>query len=187
MKKTAGALIFALSTPLMALEIGVKVGSANVIWKDGDYTPLDLYASVYLESLSDMTPVFKAGPSVEILYGRKSLGIFDCWDYGPCRLDFTVTGFELNAKAAVTPVPMFDVFGGAGVSYGRFGLDASDFYTGNPVGTLGDEYGTGFQAFGGAQANFGIFGVGMEYKRKWVNTESVKGISSYTLNLSLKF
>jgi len=187
MKKAVGATVLALCAPLMALEVGVKVGSANVIWKDGNYTPLDLYAAVYLESLSGLTPVVKGGPSVEILYGRESLGVFYCWYYGPCRLDFTVTGFELNAKAALTPLPMLDIFGGAGVSYSRFGLDASDPSTGNPVGTLGDEYGTGFQAFGGAQANFGIFGIGLEYKRKWVNTESVSGISSYTLNLSLRF
>jgi len=40
MKKAVGATVLALCAPLMALEVGVKVGSANVIWKDGNYTPL---------------------------------------------------------------------------------------------------------------------------------------------------
>jgi len=83
-------------------------------------------------------------------------------------------------------MPMLEIFGGAGISYNRFGLDARDL-SGNPIGTLGDEYGTGFQAFGGAQATFGVLGMGLEYKRKWVSTDSVDGISAYTLNLFVRF
>ncbi len=186
MKKLAVAGVLVLSVPVTAVEIGLKLGNADIIWDDGDTTSLDLYAALYAESLSQVSPLVKAGPSVEIAYGKKDIGTFYCTGYGYCQVDLTYTAFELNAKAAVTPMPAVDLFCGGGVSYNRFGLDAKDL-SGNPIGTLDDEYGTGFQVFGGAQATLGVFGIGVEYKHKWVSTDSIGGTSAFTLNLSLRF
>ncbi len=187
MKKRILMGVLAFSLPALAGELGIKLGGADINWKGGGSTSLDMFVSVYAESLSTVSPMVKAGPSFEIGYGKKDIGTFYCVGYGVCSVDLTYTTLELNGKVAVSPMPLLDIFGGGGVSYSRFGLDATDPYTGNTVGTLGDEFGTGFQLFAGAQAVFGIFGVGLEYKYKKLNTDSIDSVSAITLNLSLRF
>ncbi len=188
-KKVLAFLTGALFVPVLSqgAEIGLKLGNAQLEWSDGDNTTLDGYASVYFGKSYSITPLISIGPFFEIGYGKKEIGAYWCIGYGLCTVDLTYTTLELNGKVSLTPVPLVEIFGGAGVSYNRFGLDAKDYYTGQNIGTVTDETGSGFQGFGGAQLNISRFGIGVEYKYKKVNTDSIDAVSHLTLTLSLRF
>ena len=191
-KKTLAVLAGLALLPAFSqgAEIGLKLGNAELEWADefgGGTTSLDGYASIYVGKSYSITPLISIGPFLEIGYGKKEIGAAWCIGYGLCTVDLTYTTLELNGKVSLTPVPLVEIFGGAGVSYNRFGLDAKDYYTGQNIGTVADETGGGFQGFGGAQLNISRFGIGVEYKYKKVNTDSVDAVSHLTLVLSLKF
>ncbi|RLJ70415.1 outer membrane protein with beta-barrel domain [Hydrogenivirga caldilitoris] len=182
----AGGLI--LSTQLYAVELGVKLGNARINWSGGnDSTTLEGYVAFYGEYLFPVTPVLSVGPNVELGYGKKSIGTFYCAGYGTCSVDLTYTTLELNAKAVLSVAPVLDLYGGAGISSNRFGLDAKDPVTDAPVGTIGNENGGGAQAFAGAQLKVGNFGAGLEYKYKAVDTESVDSVDVVALTLFVRF
>ncbi|WP_457600734.1 outer membrane beta-barrel protein [Hydrogenivirga sp.] len=176
------------STQVYAVELGVKLGNARINWDGGnDSTTLGGYLAVYGEYLFPITPVLSVGPNVEIGYGKKDIGTFYCPGYGTCSVDLTYTTLEVNAKAVLDVSPVLDLYGGAGISSNRFGLDAKDPVTDAPVGTLGDETGGGAQAFVGAQLTVGKFGAGLEYKYKAVNTDSVESVDIVALSLFVSF
>ena len=191
-KKTLAVLVGLSLLPVFSqgAEIGLKLGNAELEWSNevgGRTTSLDGYASIYFGKNYSITPLISVGPFFEIGYGKKEIGAAWCVGYGLCTIDLTYTTLELNGKVSLTPVPLVEIFGGAGVSYNRFGLDAKDYYTGQNIGTVTDETGSGFQGFGGAQLNISRFGIGVEYKYKKVNTDSIDAVSHLTLTLSLRF
>ena len=166
-----------------AVEIGAKFGNTRINWKGiNDSTTLEWYIGVYGEYMFPVGPSLNLGPNVEIGYGKKNVGAFYCDSNRVCTVDLTYTTLEVNAKAILDVSPMFEIFGGAGVSSNRFGLDARDTSTGRSVGALADETGGGFQAFVGAQLTIKGFGVGLEYKYKAVDTSSIKSVDVVTLN-----
>ncbi len=188
MKKALLVGLLLTSSQLYAIELGVKLGNARINWEGGnDSTTLEGYLAVYGEYMFPVTPVLSVGPNVEIGYGKKNVGTFYCVGYGRCTVDLTYTTLEVNAKAILDVSPVVELYGGAGISSNRFGLDAKDPNTGTPVGTVGDETGGGAQAFVGAQLTVSKFGAGLEYKYKAVNTSSVKSVDAVTLSLFARF
>ncbi len=169
-------------------EVGIKIGNADVDWKGAEgRTTLHGFVSLYLDGNYPLSPLVSVGPSGEIGFGRRAIGEFSCPGWGPCRLDLTYTTFELNGKVKVRFVPALEVYGGAGISYSRFGIDAYDIPTGVSIGTITDERGAGFQAFGGFQFRVRGVGIGGEYKVKRVDTESIEGVDTITFVLSYAF
>jgi len=88
MRKLVVAGLLSFSAPLMALDLGLKLGGADVVWKDGDTTPLDLYAAVYAESLSPISPAIRSEPSVTNTAQvfrhsgeRRRPSVFWAWDW----------------------------------------------------------------------------------------------------------
>jgi hypothetical protein len=186
MKKSllAGALM--LSSALWSAELGLKLGGASIKQKDiRDPINLSTYAALYIDLDTPLSPLISAGPSFEIASGSVKVGDAYCSGWGSCRIDFTYTTLEANGKIKVK-LTMIQLFGGAGVSLNRFGLDAYDS-SGTKIGTLGDINATGLQVFGGAMLTFGVFGVGAEYKVKSINLPDVEYVSHYTVNLALVF
>ncbi len=169
-------------------EVGIKIGNADIDWKGTDErTTIHGFVSFYLDGDYPMSPFLVLSPSLELGFGRRSVGEFFCPDWGACRLDLTYTTLELNGKAKIMPVPHLDLYGGVGVSYSRFGIDAYDLPTGVQIGTITDERGAGFQAFAGFQVRIRGVGIGGEYKIKRVDTESVEGVDTLTFILSYRF
>ncbi len=175
-----------LSTQLYALELGAKLGNARINWKDNTDTTLEWYLALYGEHLFPLSPTLSVGPMVEIGYGKKNIGTFYCPGVGTCKVDLTYTTLEVNGKAILSITPILDLYGGGGISSNRFGIDAWDL-NGNSVGTLGDETKGGAQAFVGAQLKGRGFGAGIEYKYKYVNTDSIDSVDAVTLSLFLSF
>ncbi len=169
-------------------EVGIKIGNANVDWKGTEEkTTLHGFVALYFDGDYPLLPFISVGPSVEMGFGRRSIGEFVCPDWDLCRLDLTYTTLELNGKGKITPVPTFEVYGGVGISYSRFGIDAYDIPTGLQIGTVTDETGAGFQAFGGFQIRIKGVGIGGEYKLKRIDTESIEGVDTLTFVLSYRF
>ncbi|MDQ7038699.1 MAG: outer membrane beta-barrel protein [Aquificota bacterium] len=169
-------------------EVGIKIGNAYIDWKGtGERTTLHGFVSFYLDVDYPASPFVVLSPSLELGFGRRSVGEFFCPGWGPCRLDLTYTTLELNGKAKFRPVPYLDLYGGAGISYSRFGIDAYDLPTGVGIGTITDERGAGFQAFGGFQVRIRGVGIGGEYRIKRVDTESVEGVDTLTFVISYRF
>jgi opacity protein-like surface antigen len=181
-------LLLGLAGTSLGWEVGVKIGNASLDWKGtGDRTTLHGFLAFYLDGDYPLSPNLTLSPSLEIGFGRRSIGEFSCPGWGPCRLDLTYTTLELNGKVNVKVLPPFELYGGAGLSYSRFGIDAYDLPTGVEIGTITDERGAGFQLFGGFQFRIKGVGVGGEYKFKRVDTESVEGVDTLTFVLSYRF
>ncbi len=170
-----------------SLEVGIKLGNTRINWKGNDSTTMDWFVSLYGEQMFPLTTFIYAGPSLELGYGRDSIGLFYCRGYGLCRLDFVYTTVELNGKLLVNLGSGLSLYGGGGVSANRFGIDASDPLTNTNIGTLGDENTVGFQAFGGASVSWNRWGISLEYKRKSFNSDSISSSDTFTLNLFARF
>ncbi len=180
-------LVISVASVSLGWEVGIKLGNANIDWKGTDErTTLYGFVALYLDGDFPVSPMVSVGPSVEMGFGRRAIGEFDCPGWGPCRLDLTYTTLELNGKGKVR-VSMLEVYGGLGISYSRFGIDAFELPSEVEIGTITDERGAGFQAFGGFQVRIGGVGIGGEYKFKRVDTESIEGVDTLTFVLSYRF
>ncbi len=186
MKTKIAATILSLTAPVMATEIGLKVGGASIKLKDVEESiNMTSFLSIYLDLDVPMGPTFSVGPSFELGAGSLDIANATCVGYGTCSIKFTYTTLEANAKAKLK-LMIAQLFGGAGVSLNRFGIDAFDA-SNNKIGTLGEINATGVQFFGGGLLTFGAFGVGAEVKVKKLTLPAVQYVTHYTINLALTF
>ena len=186
MKTKIAATILSLTAPVMATEIGLKVGGASIKLKDVEEAiNLTTFLSIYLDIDVPVGPTFSVGPSFELGSGSLDLESATCIGYGTCSIKFTYSTLEANAKAKLK-LMIAQLFGGAGVSLNRFGIDAFDS-SNNKIGTLGEVTATGVQFFGGGLLTFGAFGVGAEVKVKSLTLPDVRYVTHYTINLALTF
>ena len=176
-----------LTSSVMAVEVGVKLGNATVKDKDSGSTNLDAYVALYADLLLPITPIFHVGPMFELGYGSKEKG--DKFVYcktptyfGYCKLSYVYTTAEANAHGLISVTPMVDIYGGAGVSYNKFGLKGTDA-SGSSVGYVSDESANGVQAYVGAQVKFRGVGIGIEAKYKKVSSDRIDSVFVGTLNI----
>jgi len=178
--------ILALSTYISASEVGLKAGPAHIKHKNVQ-EQINLYSflSIYLDADIPVTYNFSIGPSFEFGSGGLFLRSVTCLGYGICKIEFTYTTLEANAKAKIK-MALFQLFGGGGVSLNRFGIDAYDAGD-NKIATLKQVNAVGAQLFAGGLLTFGGFGIGAEVKVKKLTVPDIRYVVHYSINLALTF
>ncbi len=188
------ALCLFIAGQTTAAELGLKLGSSTITFKDstGQTTDVDFdyVAALYLDFV-DVNQYTKTGlgPSFEIAYASKSLGDELCIDQNNnltyCDEDFTYTGFEVNLKAVYGSD--FRIFAYGGISTNRLAIDITPQTTGQSYSFV-EEYYWGFQGAAGAQYVFmNNFAIGGEYKYKVYSDNELDHQQFITINFGYQF
>ncbi len=184
MKRFLVALCFASLG--FGAEIGLSVGWATIS-SEGDNFDFDHIASLFANVSMLSTPVFEAGPQINLAYAKRTFGSTYCYNLRTtCKYDFTYTAFELNGYGKLKS-GVISLYGGGGVSLNRLAVDVKDAWTGDVLYTPASETYGGYQVFGGVELVFGNIGVGGEIKYKRINSGDFDTLRAASLFASLHF